>query len=81
MTLFTKHPHSIGETYGQHLRFAAGIGGALVVAGAAALVHAVFPFWFERTASRAIQDLYLRTHGRAKAANMAQDATDQENAA
>jgi len=57
---FTRHPAAVGETYGEHLAFATGVGGRLIVAGAACLLHGVFPFLFERTGSRAIIDLHGR---------------------
>ena len=49
--LFTEHPHSIGETYFEHLICAAGYGLRMIVAGIAAIIHSVFPFLFETTAS------------------------------
>lgn len=58
--LFIEHPASVGETYGEHLAQAAGFGGALIVAGCACLVHAVFPALFTTTASREITRLRER---------------------
>lgn len=52
--LFLRHPTEQGETYVQHFRVAASVGGPMVVAGLACLVHATFPFWFKTTASRAL---------------------------
>ena len=57
---FTRHPAAVGETYGEHLAFATGVGGRLILAGVACLLHGVFPFLFERTGSRAIIDLHAR---------------------
>ena len=57
--LFTAHPHSIGETYLQHTRIASRFFIKLFLASIAALLHAVFPFLFEHTASKIIRDLYL----------------------
>ena len=48
---FGSHPETVGESYLEHSRFAARTGFVLIKAGAAALVHAVFPFWCETTAS------------------------------
>ncbi|MEO0392000.1 MAG: DUF6356 family protein [Pseudomonadota bacterium] len=62
--LFTSHPQSVDETYIQHLFFAAKFSGLLFLAGGAALVHALFPFLCERTASRIVGTLYARTHER-----------------
>ena len=57
---FTAHPHSVGETYGQHLRMAMGFAGAMFVASLACAVHALLPFAFERTGSNAITNLHRR---------------------
>ena len=64
---FTRHPATVGETYGEHLVFASGIGGRLLLAGAACLLHGIFPFLFERTGSRTIIDLHTRVTGGARA--------------
>ena len=64
---FTRHPATVGETYGEHLAFASGIGGRLVLAGLACLVHGIFPFLFERTGSRTIIALHARVTGGARA--------------
>ena len=66
--LFTRHPKSVGETYFGHLAFAIGFSGWLILAGLAAIVHAIFPFMFETTASRIIAKLYERTSHRGSAA-------------
>ena len=44
--LFTKHPHSIGETYLQHMWQALGISFRMGLACITQLVHAIFPFIF-----------------------------------
>lgn len=62
--LFLSHPRSVDESYFQHLAFAARFAGLLFAAGAAALIHAILPFMFERTASRIVAKLYARTHNR-----------------
>ncbi len=55
--LFTHHPRSVGETYWQHLRFAARFGGMMTCGGLAALVHSVLPFCFVTTGSRMSDEL------------------------
>jgi hypothetical protein len=55
---FTEHPASVGETYGQHFRVAAGFAGSLAVAAAGAAVHAVVPSWCSATASSRIVELH-----------------------
>jgi len=57
-TLFTEHPASVGESYWGHLLRASWFAGRLLLAGVACFVHAVFPFLFVRTGSRAITELY-----------------------
>jgi len=51
---FTEHPASVGETYGEHFKVAAGFAGSLAVAAMAAAVHAVIPSRCTKTASRRI---------------------------
>ncbi|MCG6904918.1 MAG: DUF6356 family protein [Rhodobacter sp.] len=62
--VFLSHPASVDETYGEHARFAAGFSLQLFAAAGAALVHAVIPCLFEKTASRIIARLYARTCNR-----------------
>ncbi len=57
---FTAHPAEVGETYRAHLVAASGFGVALIGAGLACLVHAVLPFAFKHTGSRAIARLHQR---------------------
>ena len=56
--LFTDHPATVGETYGQHLGHAGYFGVRMVFAGLACLVHAVLPFLFVKTGSLAITELH-----------------------
>ena len=56
--IFTEHPHATGETYVEHQRIATSIGLQLLGAGAAALVHGIFPFLFVSTAGRRIEHLH-----------------------
>lgn len=58
--LFTAHPATCGETYGQHARFAFGVSLQLFGAAAAAMIHALVPAFFETTASRTVKRLYPR---------------------
>ena len=57
---FTDHPASVGETYLEHMGVALSFAGALALAAAACLLHAILPFAFERTSSRAVEALYRR---------------------
>jgi Family of unknown function (DUF6356) len=58
--LFTEHPASVGETYVEHMGTAVGFGARMMLAGMACIVHAVFPFLFVKTGSRAISQLNER---------------------
>ncbi len=57
---FTEHPASVGETWSEHAATAFGFSWRLQLAALAALVHAVFPFLFVKTASALITALYGR---------------------
>jgi len=61
--LFTEHPASVGETYGEHWRFATGTGLTLIGAGLACLVHGLVPFLFTTTGSRIVRSLAARLAG------------------
>jgi Family of unknown function (DUF6356) len=58
--LFTEHPESVGETYGEHMVRASCFGGRMIVAGLACMLHAWLPFIFVRTGSQAINELHAR---------------------
>ncbi|MEM7254775.1 MAG: DUF6356 family protein [Pseudomonadota bacterium] len=60
MRLFTEHPASVGETYGEHFRHASGFGFTMLIGGLACLVHAVFPFLCLTTGSDRIRALHDR---------------------
>ncbi len=55
---FTRHPATVGETYGEHFASAGGFALRLFGAGAACLVHAVLPFLFVKTGSAAVKHLH-----------------------
>jgi len=65
-SLFLTHPRSVDESYFEHMAFAGKFSGKLFLAGLCALVHAVLPFMFERTASSMIAEMYARTHNRGR---------------
>lgn len=64
---FLEHPRAVDESYVQHMIFAIRFSGRLFLAASAALVHAVFPFLFEKTASRMIGEMYAQTRTRGDA--------------
>ena len=55
--LFTKHPKSVDETYFEHMKCAFKFFYTLLGLSIAALVHAIFPFLFQTTASRGVKKL------------------------
>ena len=54
---FTDHPSKVNETYLEHMKCAFKFFYTLFGLSFAALVHSVFPFWFEYTASRGVKEL------------------------
>ena len=62
--LFTDHPHAVGETYGEHFGVAMSYSGRLFAASCAAFMHALLPFLFVTTASRAIKGMYANMTSR-----------------
>ena len=60
MRLFIEHPASVGETYLQHLRSAAGFSSRMLAGGCACFVHSLLPFLFVHTGSRCVDELYAR---------------------
>ena len=58
MGLFTDHPASVGESYGEHLAMASGVGLRLILGGLACLIHGLLPFLFVRTGSGQIAALH-----------------------
>jgi hypothetical protein len=75
-TLFTEHPATVGESYGQHLGQASRFGLRMILGGLACLVHGLLPFLFVRTGSATISDLHARmvTNRRQTAAPAASSA-------
>jgi hypothetical protein len=61
---FLEHPQSVGETFFEHQRTALIFSATLLGAGIRCLVHALIPCLFERSASRAIAQLYERMNRR-----------------
>ena len=58
--LFTDHPATVDESYSEHLVAAGGFGLQMIIGGIACLLHAVFPFMFEKTGSKIIITLHER---------------------
>lgn len=64
MNPLTEHLREVGETYPEHLFRAAGFGLAMLAAGLACLVHALFPFLFVTTGSRCVRRLHSQMENR-----------------
>jgi hypothetical protein len=76
---FTAHPHSVGETYWEHLGFAFRFGVKMGSGSVSALIHALCPFLFTATAGRINDELQImrqRSPGRLK--RQAQQQTQQQ---
>ena len=56
--MFTAHPRSVGETYGEHLGTACRFGMRMIAAGSACMLHGIFPFLFVRTGSSTVRHLH-----------------------
>ena len=57
-TLFTDHPASVDETYGEHFVSAAGFGFKIIGGGIVCLLHALIPGAFCTKGSDTICELY-----------------------
>jgi hypothetical protein len=75
---FTRHPKSVGETYGEHMGVAWSFGFTLIGAGLACLVHGLLPFAFERTGSNTVRRLNDRLSRRCAMAQKTAPAIDGE---
>jgi len=62
--MFVEHPQSVDESYFEHMRFAGWFALRLLLAGGAALVHALIPCLFENTAGRMIGEMHHRLSNR-----------------
>lgn len=58
--LFTEHPASVGETYGEHLVMASSFGLRMILGGIACLIHGLLPFLFVKTGSLQVATLHDR---------------------
>ena len=64
--IFLDHPRSVDETYAEHAAFAGKFALKLFAAGFCALIHALIPAAFDKTASRMIAEMYAKTHNRGR---------------
>jgi hypothetical protein len=56
--VLTAHPVSVGETYLEHLAFAARFGACMILGGLACLVHGLLPFLLTSAGSRRVRHLH-----------------------
>ena len=57
MNVFTKHPKEVGETYLQHMWASFRYSLTFLLLVFVAMVHAILPFVFTKTASCVIQEM------------------------
>ena len=76
--LFIDHPRSLGMSWAGHGFGAIGIGVRMIGAGAACIVHAVFPAVFTETAGRTVTSLYAHMQERRAAAPIPEAWPDYE---
>jgi hypothetical protein len=68
--LFSEHPQSLGMSWASHGLGALRIGGRLMGAGAACIIHAIVPGWFTQTAGRTVDEMHGEmTRRKARSAN------------
>ena len=60
------HLRAVGESYFQHMRFAATVGSLMVVAGISCILHGLVPGIFTDRASRTIRHLHAVIEQRSK---------------
>lgn len=63
---FTKHPHSVGETYFEHMKKAIKYGLRIQLISLMIFVHATFPFLFEKDAGDEIEKINKELQDRRK---------------
>ena len=73
--VFLAHPRIVDETYLEHCAFALRISSRLLLAGSAALVHAIVPCLCETTASRIVLAMNADILARRAKASQPQAAT------
>ena len=76
--LFIDHPKSLGMNWAAHGKGAAKIGGELIAAGGACLIHAIVPGWFTQTAGRTVDRIYSEMLQRKASAANPNDWPDYE---
>lgn len=76
--LFVDHPQSLGMGWADHGIGAVKIGGELLGAGIAAIIHAAVPGWFTETAGRTVTRIYDHIQARRAGAANPEDWPEYE---
>ena len=63
-----RHPHEVGESYGQHLGFTLNVAGYLLLTAAIIVIHGLVPSLFDHTGSTRIAKLHARFTNRGQSA-------------
>jgi hypothetical protein len=58
LRIFTRHPASVGETYGEHCRAASSFALRMIAGGLRCLVHAFLPFLYVSAGSDCVAELH-----------------------
>lgn len=58
--LFTEHPATVDETYGEHMVMATSFAWRMLLGSVACFLHAFLPFLFVKTGSNTITELHDR---------------------
>lgn len=66
LDLFTRHPRTVDETYGEHMGMAWSFAFPMLLGGLACFIHGIFPFLFETTGSRCVKLLHTRIANRGR---------------
>ncbi len=75
--MFADHPHTVGETYLEHMATAGRFGSRMILAGLACLMHGIFPFLFVKTGSTTVRHLHDAMITHRSRQNAAPEWTDQ----
>ena len=76
--LFIEHPRSLGMGWLSHGVGALKIGGNLIAAGLACIVHAVVPGWFTQTAGKTVTRLHSQLVSRKAGSDNPEDWPEYE---
>ena len=60
LDFMTRHPRSVGESYGEHLLAAWSFAAGLMLAALACFVHGLLPFLCQSSASRRVDRLHAQ---------------------